>query len=194
MTGESQGCGGGGVWQYNGTATPSLEFSKTPFPVNFFAACPLYTVFSRSTATQEAKMSSDSSDSDDAHPQNPPPPSAKPKKKKKHVPPQDTINKIWSRFSVKKFSKATVVLPFATSSNQTTLDPSKPPQTGRDNLLVSEDFDRAVQECRTRVKKLIKECRRVNMRYRDPDFDIDWDLKMKKGYCLNNLKDNKFVI
>ncbi|KAH7348683.1 hypothetical protein BKA65DRAFT_477076 [Rhexocercosporidium sp. MPI-PUGE-AT-0058] len=139
-------------------------------------------------------MSSDSSDSDDAHPQNPPPPSAKPKKKKKHVPPQDTINKIWSRFSVKKFSKATVVLPFATSSNQTTLDPSKPPQTGRDNLLVSEDFDRAVQECRTRVKKLIKECRRVNMRYRDPDFDIDWDLKMKKGYCLNNLKDNKFVI
>ena len=32
------------------------------------------------------------------------------------------------------------------------------------------------------------------MRYRDPDFDIDWDLKMKKGYCLNNLKDSKFVI
>ncbi len=32
------------------------------------------------------------------------------------------------------------------------------------------------------------------MRYRDPDFDIDWDLKMEKGYCLNNLKDNKFEI
>ncbi|KAH7413026.1 hypothetical protein BKA64DRAFT_703135 [Cadophora sp. MPI-SDFR-AT-0126] len=139
-------------------------------------------------------MSSDSSDSDDGRPQNPPPPSAKPKKKKKHVPPQETINRIWSRFSVKKFSKATVVLPFAGSSNQTINDPSKPPETGRENLLVSEDFDRAVQECRTRVKKLIKECRRVNMRYRDPDFDIDWDLKMKKGYCLNNLKDNKFVI
>ncbi|KAK0122001.1 hypothetical protein ONS95_010268 [Cadophora gregata] len=139
-------------------------------------------------------MSSDSSDSGNDRPQNPPPPSAKPKKRKKHVPPQETINKIWSRFSVKKFTKATVVLPFASSTSQPATDLSRPPQTATDNLLVSEDFDRAVQECRTRVKKLIQECRRVNMRYRDPDFDIDWDLKMKRGYCLNNLKNNKFVI
>jgi len=34
----------------------------------------------------------------------------------------------------------------------------------------------------------------VNMRYRDPDFDIDWDLKWEKGYCLNGLGDSKFEI
>ncbi|CZT06875.1 related to calpain-like protein [Rhynchosporium graminicola] len=32
------------------------------------------------------------------------------------------------------------------------------------------------------------------MRYRDADFDIDWDLKVKRGHCLNNLKITKFDI
>jgi hypothetical protein len=32
------------------------------------------------------------------------------------------------------------------------------------------------------------------MRYRDPDFDIDWDLKWEKGYCLNGLGNSKFEI
>lgn len=142
-----------------------------------------------------------SSDSDNDSRRNrqrasPPPFGSKPKsKKKKKLPPQETINKIWSRFSAQKFSKATVILPFA--SNQHSNDPAKPPQPPQPestNLLVSEDFERAVQECRKRVQKLMKECRRVNMRYRDPDFDIDWDLKWEKGYCLNGLGNNKFEI
>jgi hypothetical protein len=32
------------------------------------------------------------------------------------------------------------------------------------------------------------------MRYRDPDFDIDWDLKWERGYCLNGLGQDKFEI
>ena len=127
-----------------------------------------------------------------------PPPPAPPfsgkskSKKRKKLPPQETINKIWNRFSASKFSKATVILPFT----PTPPDPSKvPPATPRpNNLLVSEDFERAVLECRSKVRKLIKECRRVNMRYRDPTFDIDWDLKWEKGYCLNSLAENKFEI
>jgi hypothetical protein len=51
-----------------------------------------------------------------------------------------------------------------------------------------------VQECRKRVQKLIKECKRVNMRYRDPSFDIDWDLKWEKGDCLNGLVREKFEV
>jgi len=34
----------------------------------------------------------------------------------------------------------------------------------------------------------------VNMRYRDPLFDIDWDLKWEKGYCLNGLGDDRFEV
>jgi len=148
--------------------------------------------------------SSDDDDKRRAYPRpNPPPPPPPPpfggikpktKKKKKTLPPQETINKIWSRFSVSKFSKATTILPFAPPSST---DPSKAaqaPKPAPNNLLVSEDFERAVQECRTKVRKLIKECKRVNMRYRDPSFDIDWDLKWEKGYCLNGLMDSKFEI
>lgn len=63
---------------------------------------------------------------------------------------------------------------------------------GPRNVLVSEDYERAVADCRARVEKLIRECKRVNMRYRDPDFDIDWDLKWEKGHCLNGLGENRF--
>jgi hypothetical protein len=127
----------------------------------------------------------------------PPPPSpapyerkTKPKKKKK-LPPQEAIDKIWSRFSSPKFSKATVVLPQPSSDSAKAATPSHPRPN---NLLVSEDFERAVQECRKRVQKLIKECKRVNMRYRDPSFDIDWDLKWEKGDCLNGLVREKFEV
>ncbi|KAH8589092.1 hypothetical protein B0O99DRAFT_655624 [Bisporella sp. PMI_857] len=110
---------------------------------------------------------------------NPPPPPLPPhpslpnnnNKKTKRYPPQETINKIWQRFSVPQFSKATTILPSA--------PPTSPTQN---NLLVSEDFQRAVQECRTKVQKLIKECKRVNMRYRDP------------RYCLNGLIGGRFEL
>jgi hypothetical protein len=141
------------------------------------------------------------SDSDDRRAPripNPPPPfggkAPRAKKKKKTLPPQEAINKIWSRFSASKFSKATNILPFAPP---TSTDPSKTVHASKptpNNLLVSEDFERAVQECRTKVQKLVKECKRVNMRYRDPTFDLDWDLKWERGHCLNGLVDEEFEI
>ncbi len=125
------------------------------------------------------------------HPPNPPLfRREKTRKRKKALPPQETIDKIWLRFSEKKFSKATVVLP---SSVRKAIEPSIH-ESEQNNLLVSEDYDRAVKECRARVTKLIRECKRVNMRYRDPDFDIDWDLKWEKGYCLNGLGESRFEI
>ncbi|RAL63562.1 hypothetical protein DID88_003606 [Monilinia fructigena] len=153
-----------------------------------------------------------SSDSDDSRrrrrpgpgPPPPPPPqpfhgnqssSKKKKKKKKYIAPQDTIDKLWSRFSVSKFSKATKVLPNAAPfARGTSAKTVIVPQPGPQNQLVSEDFERAVKECRVKVKKLIKECRRVNMRYRDPSFDIDWDLKWEKGNCLNTLGETRFEV
>lgn len=136
-----------------------------------------------------------------APPPLPPPPFSgkandpKKKKKKKYVAPQDTIDKLWSKFSVSKFSKATKVLPNAAPfargmSAKTVIIPPPGPQ----NQLVSEDFERAVQECRAKVKKLVRECRRVNMRYRDPSFDIDWDLKWEKGHYLNMLGETRFEV
>jgi len=32
------------------------------------------------------------------------------------------------------------------------------------------------------------------MRYRDPDFDLDWDLKWERGHCLNGLVETQWEI
>jgi hypothetical protein len=122
-----------------------------------------------------------------------PPYGAKPKskKKKKAVPPQEAINSIWTTFSAPKFSKATTILPPKPTKST---KPKSPAPAEKTNVLVFKDFERAAEECRTRVRKLIRECKRVNMRYRDSEFDIDWDLKWEKGHCLNSLLDRDFEI
>ncbi|KAI1104668.1 cysteine proteinase [Jackrogersella minutella] len=108
------------------------------------------------------------------------------KKKKRKPPPQQSINKIWRRFTTKQFTKALSVLPF---------DPVPLPSTPeRPNELLAAGYERAREECSRKVKKIIAECKRVNTRYRDPGFDLDWDLKWLKGNCLNHLGSRKFDI
>ncbi|KAF4462584.1 hypothetical protein FALBO_10605 [Fusarium albosuccineum] len=107
------------------------------------------------------------------------------KKKKKKLPPQKSINRIWKKFSKRKFHRALAVLPF---------DPVLPPATYQSNELLLAGYDRAAEECRRKVEKIIKECKRVNMRYRDPGWDLDWDLKYEKGHCLNTLGVQKFEL
>ncbi|KAK0388998.1 hypothetical protein NLU13_2575 [Sarocladium strictum] len=108
------------------------------------------------------------------------------KKRKKKLPPQQSINRIWKKFSNRKFHKALAVLPF---------DPVLPPASSdRPNELLTEGYDRAAEECRRKVQKIVKECKRVNMRYRDPGWDLDWDLKYEKGHCLNSLGQQKFEL
>ncbi|KAG4282263.1 hypothetical protein FPRO04_13307 [Fusarium proliferatum] len=107
------------------------------------------------------------------------------KKKKKKLPPQKSINRIWKKFSKRKFHKALAVLPF---------DPVQSPATYYSNELLSAGYQRAAEECRRMVEKIIKECKRVNMRYRDPGWDLDWDLRYEKGHCLNHLGSQKFEL
>ncbi|KAJ3566208.1 hypothetical protein NPX13_g7223 [Xylaria arbuscula] len=106
------------------------------------------------------------------------------KKKKRKPPPQQSINKIWRRFATKQSTKALSVLPF--DPVPLPINPDGP------NELLSVGYERAREECSRRVKKIIAECKRVNTRYRDPGFDLDWDLKMGKGNCLNYLGSSKF--
>ncbi|KAK7927837.1 calpain-like protein, partial [Apiospora marii] len=110
----------------------------------------------------------------------------KKKKQKPKPPPQESINEIWGRFSAKKFSRALAILPF---------DPVPlPAEPERPNELLSAGYERATEECRRKVQKIIRECRRINTRYRDQDWDIDMDLKMAIGDTLNYLGSNKFDV
>ncbi|OBS15410.1 hypothetical protein FPOA_13748 [Fusarium poae] len=96
-----------------------------------------------------------------------------------------SINQIWKKFSKRKFHKALAVLPF---------DPVQSSATCYFNELLSAGYERTAEECRRKVEKIIKECKRVNMRYRDPGWDLDWDLKHEKGHCLNSLGTQKFEL
>ncbi|KAH8885874.1 hypothetical protein GQ53DRAFT_728464 [Thozetella sp. PMI_491] len=92
----------------------------------------------------------------------------KKKRKKPKAPIQKPIDRIWKRFSSKRFSRALSVLPF---------DPVPPSSTSDGSTeLLSAGYERAAQECRKKVRRIIEECRRVNMRYQDPGFDVDWDV------------------
>lgn len=108
------------------------------------------------------------------------------KKRRKRLPPQQSINKIWKKFSNRKFYTALSVLPFDPVAPRSGLD--------RPNELLSEGYERAAEECRRKVEKIVKECKRVNMRYRDPGWDLDWDLRYEKGNTLNYIGSDKFEI
>ena len=109
--------------------------------------------FSDSTESDEPPRKSSSSKNKDQK-----------KKKKKRPAPQQSINKIWRRFASKQSSKALAILPF---------DPVPLPSTPeRPNELLNAGYERVREECSRKVKKIIQECRRVNMRYRDPGFDL----------------------
>lgn len=89
----------------------------------------------------------------------------KKKKKKPPVkPPQESIDQIWEKFSQNKFSKALAVLPFAPVQASTSGE--------RGNELLAAGYERAAEECRRKVRKIISECRRINTRYRDPGWDL----------------------
>ncbi|KAI1261950.1 cysteine proteinase [Xylariaceae sp. FL1019] len=106
------------------------------------------------------------------------------KKKKKKKPPQQSINRIWRRFTSKQSSKALSVLPFEPVPLPSTIEAP--------NEAINAGYEKARDECSRRVKKIIQECKRVNTRYRDPNFDLDWDLKMGRGNCLNFLGSSRF--
>ncbi|SPO00997.1 related to calpain-like protein [Cephalotrichum gorgonifer] len=108
------------------------------------------------------------------------------KRKKKKPTSQQAINRIWKKHQTRKPTTTLAVLPF---------DPVLPPAgPGRGNEASAAGYARAAEECSRKVKKIIKECRRVNMRYRDPGWDLDWDMKMEKGNCLNYLGGSTFDV
>lgn len=88
----------------------------------------------------------------------------KKKKKRSQKPPQESINLIWEKFSQKKFTKALAVLPFAP------VQASASGERGNEPILAG--YERAAEECRRKVRKIISECKRVNTRYRDPGWDL----------------------
>ena len=127
------------------------------------------------------------------------------KRSKPSLTPQSAIDNIWKCFSSLRPLQALSILPS---------DPTTRPSSDGSyrNELLSKGRLHAVTECREKVSEIIRECRQLNMRYRDRDWDLvslqnllsmrdpfqvidpqmqAFDLA-DKGHCLNGLRNTAF--
>jgi hypothetical protein len=105
-------------------------------------------------------------------------------RKAKKQPPQDTIKQFWDKFNTKYPGKVFTVLPdnpYAKSKA------AKVPKGVVQGYHAVKSYEQARKECESAVRKIAKECRRVNQKYRDPHFDIELDLKTRRRDCLDGL-------
>ncbi|RFU77601.1 calpain family cysteine protease [Trichoderma arundinaceum] len=87
--------------------------------------------------------------------------------------PQEAIDEFWSKFTTKAPGKARVARKNAKASSSSTT--------------TQASYETAAAMCRAKVEKIVKECRRVNKKYRDPHFDLEADLKLCRRDCLESL-------
>ncbi|RSL42561.1 hypothetical protein CEP51_016465, partial [Fusarium floridanum] len=108
-------------------------------------------------------------------------------KKKRKLPPQASIDLTWDRFSRYPSGNPLAVLPSGCVSPSTAYQ-------GQSNELLSAAYKRTADECRRTAQKRVERCKRDGMRYEDSEWDLDRDLKQKKGHCLNGLCSQLFKL
>ncbi|KAH8687438.1 hypothetical protein BGZ60DRAFT_363165 [Tricladium varicosporioides] len=107
-------------------------------------------------------------------------------KKPKHQAPQDAIDEFWAKFNSKTPGRATSILPpnkFTKKAGETA-----PKGVVKGQNAVSS-YEEAAKTCKEKVEKIVKECRRVNQKYVDNHFNIEFDLKWGKRDTLMMLTD-----
>lgn len=99
--------------------------------------------------------------------------------------PQVSMDAFWDAFLHKYPGKIHQILP----SNPYAAEKSKLEPKGQvSGHPARESYDEAKADCVAAVEKIVKECHRCNLRYRDPHFDIEWDLKTRDiADCLVGL-------
>ncbi|KAI1336482.1 cysteine proteinase [Xylariaceae sp. FL0016] len=95
-----------------------------------------------------------------------------PKKSKLQTSPQQVIDNFWNKFTTKAPGKATTVIPHNEYVEKAARRTNKAVGT-----TTQASYEEAAAVCRAKVEKIVKECRRVNQKYRDPHFDLEADLK-----------------
>jgi hypothetical protein len=112
------------------------------------------------------------------------PPPAPTRRKVRKQPPQKTVDDFWAAFTTSYPGKVLSILPKDVYAKSKAAKQLKGTVVGSPAL---KSYDEAARECVAAVEQISRECKRVNMRYRDKHFDIEFDLK--KGYrrCLDGI-------
>lgn len=96
--------------------------------------------------------------------------------------PQEAINEFWEGQITQRPAKVTKIFPPSLYANL--LPPERQTATSAGKS-AAESYEAAASECRSRVKRIVRECHRTNEKFIDADFDIE-DLSEKN--CLKGLK------
>ncbi|KAI0120929.1 calpain family cysteine protease [Xylariales sp. AK1849] len=107
-------------------------------------------------------------------------------RKTKQQTPQEAIDEFWSKFTTKAPGKANTIIP----QNEYAARAAKHSRQAT-GITTQASYDEAAALCKAKVAKIVKECRRVNQKYRDPHFDLEFDLKWGKRDTLESLSNVK---
>ena len=107
-----------------------------------------------------------------------------PGKKVKQRVPQRNVDELWDKFTTKFPGKIYSILP---SNVYAKTKAAQSPVGLVHGRATRKSYDEAVADCRAAVDSIARECRRVNLKYRDPHFDIEFDLKRNRRDCLKAL-------
>lgn len=104
--------------------------------------------------------------------------------KKSKLPPQQVIDEFWASFNSRTPGRISTVLP----NNYYAKSITQRPDADEWSHNAVESYKEAARICMDKVEKIVKECRRVNQKYRDPHFDIEHDFYRRSGIdCLSGL-------
>jgi hypothetical protein len=122
-----------------------------------------------------------------AYPSRPPsragsPPPDPPGKQK---PPQQTLEEFWDSIISKAPGKVSNIFPRSLYAN--ILSPTK--TSGASSVRnAAASYEEAAEQCRVKVKRIVRECQRTNEKYTDPDFDLEEDFRRSRKNCLHGLE------
>ncbi|KXX79311.1 Calpain-B [Madurella mycetomatis] len=104
-----------------------------------------------------------------------------------HVPPQKKIDAFWDSFTTKAPGKVTTILPKNVLAERLAKRSAAKDLAGGRSRTASTSYEEAAALCRAKVDKIVAECRRVNQKYRDTHFDLEYDLRTGRRHCLESL-------
>ncbi|RJE24338.1 CysPc [Aspergillus sclerotialis] len=105
-------------------------------------------------------------------------------KKDSNKPPQDIISDFWDKFLTKNPSRVTKIFPEKLYTNLLEPLQEKVPSTSQN---AAQSYETAARQCKEQVARIVRECKRMNEKFSDPDFDIESDKDLCQWNCLRGL-------
>ena len=88
------------------------------------------------------------------------------------TPPQQALDKFWKKFSSKESGRPITILPGNSKAKRAARKASLKAAAPKSATV---SYEQAAAKCKDVVEGIIKDCRRLNQKFKDPDFDIEDD-------------------